>query len=314
MKFSKPYSLKELSAWLNREFLGDTQQVITGLNELHRVEEGDITFVDHPKYFERVLNSHATTIIINSKEVQCPEGKALIFSDDPFSDFNKIILEHRPVLSFTEMVSKKAEIGKGTIIQPGAFIGDFVKIGENCIIQPNVTIYPYTEIGNNVVIHSGSVIGADACYFQKKDGQYRKFNTCGKVVIDDDVEVGACCTIDAGVTSETKIGAGTKFDNHVQVGHDTVIGKNCLIGCHCSIAGVSDIEDNVVLWAKVAVNKDITLKSGVVLLATSGTDKSLEAGTYFGIPAAPVTKAWREKAALRMLPDLLQKMNLIDKK
>lgn len=310
MKFSKPYSLKELSVWLNRDFLGDATQIISGLNELHRVEEGDITFVDHPKYFDRVLSSKATTIIINNRDIKCPEGKSLIFSDDPFDDFNKIILHHRPVLSFTEMISKKAEIGEGTIIQPGVFIGDFVKIGKNCIIHPNVTIYPYAEIGNNVVIHSGSIIGADACYFQKNKGKYRKFYTCGRVVIEDDVEVGASCTIDSGVTSDTKIGAGTKFDNHVQVGHDTVIGKNCLIGCHCSIAGVADIEDDVVLWAKVAVNKDITLKSGVVLLATSGADKNLEAGTYFGIPATQATKAWREKAALRMLPDLIQKMNL----
>lgn len=310
MKFSKPYTLKELSTWLNREYIGNENHSINGLNELHRVEEGDLTFVDHPKYYDRVLNSNATTIIINNKDVTCPKGKTLIFSEDPFDDFNTIIKHHRPVLTASDIISKKAEIGKSTIIQPCSVIGDFVKIGENCIIHPNVTIYPYTEIGNNVIIHSGSVIGADACYFQKSKGKYRKFETCGRVVIDDHVEIGACCTIDSGVTSDTKIGEGTKFDNHVHVGHDTIIGKNCLIGCHCSIAGVADIEDDVVLWAEVAVNKDITLKSGVVILATSGVDKTLEAGTYFGRPAIPVIKAWREKAALKMLPDIIQKLNL----
>jgi len=117
------------------------------------------------------------------------------------------------------------------------------------------------------------------------------------------------CSIDKGVSGDTLIGWGTKFDNHVQVGHDTVIGKNCLIGAHCAIAGVTKIEDDVILWAKVVINKDIVIGKGAILLATSGVDKSLEGGkTYFGIPAEEARKKWREIALMRRLPELFEKL------
>ena len=150
-----------------KKVIGDANRVITGLNELHEVEAGDITFVDHPKYYQRVLNSAATTVIINA-EVECPEGKTLIVHDCPFDAFNKIILSYRRFEPATAMVSPKAEIGEGTIIEPGAFVADHVKIGKNCIIHANVTINNWTVIGDNVIINSGSVIAADACYFQHR--------------------------------------------------------------------------------------------------------------------------------------------------
>jgi UDP-3-O-[3-hydroxymyristoyl] glucosamine N-acyltransferase len=160
-----------------------------------------------------------------------------------------------------------------------------------------------------VVIHAGSVIGADAYYFQRKPGGYRKLESCGRVVIEDDVEIGALCSIDRGVSGDTHIGKGCKFDNHVQVGHDTQIGKNCLIGAHTAIAGVVRIEDDVILWARVVVNKDIVVGKGAVVLATSGLDKSVAGGkTYFGSPAIEARKKWREMVAVKQLPDILKKL------
>ncbi|MDR0364030.1 MAG: UDP-3-O-(3-hydroxymyristoyl)glucosamine N-acyltransferase [Bacteroidales bacterium] len=308
MKFEKSYTVSSLASLLGREHVGPDQQII-GLNEIHMVEPGDITFVDHPKYYDKALNSKATIILIN-KEVEPPQGKSLIISDDPFADFVKIIRKHRPFIPATSAISPHAEIGEDTIIQPNVFIGDHVKIGKNCIIHANVSIHPYTEIGDNVIIHSSSVIGGDAYYFQKKNGRYRKFETAGRTIIRNDVEIGAACTIDCGVTGDTFIDDGCKFDNHVQVGHDTFIGKNCLIGSQCAIAGVTKIEDDVILWARVAVNKDIVVGKGTVILATSALDKSVPSGgTYFGSPAQPVMLAWREIAAMRQLPDLLQKLS-----
>jgi len=309
MKFSKPYTLSELAVFLGATAVGAADSIITGMNEIHSVETGDITFVDHPKYYEKALNSAATTILINSSEVTCPEGKALLISQDPFADFNKLTMKFRPFTACSKMISDSAVIGENTIIQPNVFVGNHVKIGKNCIIHANVSIYDYTEIGDDVIIHSGSVIGADAYYFQRKPEGYRKFLSSGKVIIENRVEIGANTCIDKGVSGDTIIGEGTKMDNFVQVGHDTIIGKNCLIGSHSAIAGVTKIEDDVVIWGQVVVNKDIVVGKGAVLLATSAVDKTLEGGkTYFGMPAIEARKKWRELAALRNLPDLLSKI------
>lgn len=306
MIFPRPYTLLEISDLLNAKFDGDPSFEITGINEIHMVGPGDLTFVDHPKYYDKALNSKATTILIN-KEVTRPEGKALIISDDPFRDYVKLANYFRPFEPAQAMVSPTAEIGEGTVIQPGAFIGNHVKIGRNCIIYSNASIYDHSQLGDDVIIHSNTVIGADAYYFQRKPAGYRKLESCGRVVIKDRVEIGALCSIDKGVSADTIIDEGTKFDNHVQVGHDTYIGKNCLIGAHCAIAGVTRIEDDVILWGRVAVNKDLVVGKGAVVLATSAIDKSIEGGkTYFGAPAEEARKKWREMAYIRRLPELFQ--------
>lgn len=309
MKLSPPLRIEEIAKMIGARFTGDPDFMISGINEIHMVEAGDLTFVDHPKYYDKALNSNATTILIN-KEVECPEGKALLFHTDPFAAFVSLIKQYRPFEPAITSVSPSATIGEGTVIQPNAFVGNHVIIGKNCIIHANATIYDHTEIGDGVIIHSGAVIGADGYYFQRKPEGYRKFESCGKVVISDNVEVGALCAIDRGVSGDTFIGRGTKFDNHVQVGHDTYIGANCLIGSHCAIAGVTRIEDDVILWGRVVINKDLVIGKGAIVLATSGVGKNLEGGkTYFGIPADEARKKWRELAALRQLPAVLEKLN-----
>jgi len=307
MKIEQPITLRTIAEWIDAEYEGEDTFLISGLNEIHMVEVGDLTFVDHPKYYEKALNSKATTIIINQK-VKKPEGKALLFCDDPFAAFVSLVKRFRPFEKAIAAINPSARIGEGTVLQPGVFVGNHVTIGKDCIIHANVSIYDHTVIGDNVIIHSNSVIGADAYYFQRKPEGYRKFESCGRVVIEDNVEIGALCSIDKGVSGDTFIDKGTKFDNHVQVGHDSYIGKNCLIGAFCAIAGVTRIEDDVILWAKVVVNKDLIIGKGAVLLATSGVDKSIAGGkTYFGIPAMEARKKWREIIALKNLPDYMQK-------
>ena len=307
MKFPRSYSLKEIATIINATPVGDPDFEVLGINEIHMVEPGDLTFVDHPKYYDKALNSKATTILIN-KEVEPPAGKALLVSEDPFRDYVFLARRFRGFEPASALISPSAEIGEGTVVQPGAFIGNHVKIGKDCIIHANASIYDHTVVGDGVIIHSGAVIGADAYYFQKKDGAYRKLESCGRVVIGDRVEIGALTSIDKGVSGDTFIGEGTKFDNHVQVGHDTYIGKHCLIGAHSAIAGVTRIEDDVILWARVSVNKDIVVGKGAVLLATSAIDKSIEGGkTYFGAPAEEARKKWKEMAYLRRLPELFER-------
>jgi len=311
MKFSRTYTLKEISNIVDVEIIGNKDIPVLGINEIHMVENGDITFVDHPKYYDKALNSNATIIIIN-KQVDAPEGKALLYTKDPFKAYNKITSTFNPFIAASASISDSATIGEGTVIQPGAFIGNNVKIGKNCLIHSNVSIYDNIIIGDEVIIHANSVIGGDAYYFQKREDGWHKMHTCGNVILRNKVEIGAVCTIDRGVSRDTIIDEGTKFDNHVQVGHDTHIGKHCLIGAFCAIAGVTVIEDNVLIWARVAINKDLVIKEGATILATSAVDKSLEGNgkVYFGAPAEDVRKKWREMAAIRKLPEIIKKLDL----
>jgi len=307
MKFPRTYTLKEIAQITGAKPVGPEDFPVSGINEIHVVESGDVVFVDHPKYYDKALQSAATVILIN-KEVACPQGKALLVSNDPFTDFNKISNHFRPFVPATASVSPTAKIGKGTVIQPNVFIGNHVTIGEGCLIHANVSIYDHCVIGNNVTIHAGTVIGADAFYFQKRPAGFDKLVSCGRVVIRDGVEIGAACTIDKGVTGDTRIGEGSKIDNQVQIAHDTVIGKKCLIASQVGIAGCTRIEDEVTLWGQVGVISDVTIGKGAVVLAQSGVSKDLEGGkTYFGSPAGEAREKYKELGSLRSLPSLLEK-------
>lgn len=301
MKFHKQYSLKEIANFLNVPYIGDANFPITGINEIHVVETGDIVFVDHPKYYDKALNSKATTILIN-KEVACPKGKALLISKDPFADFNKLTQKFNPFKRTLQPISKTAQIGIKTIIQPNVFIGNNVKIGTNCIIHAGVCLYDNTEIGNHVTIHSGSILGADAFYYKKRPEEFDKLLSGGKVIIQDNVDIGALCTIDKGVTGNTTVKKGTKIDNQVHIGHDTVIGKNCLIASQTGIAGCVIVEDEVTLWGQVGTNSGITIGKGATILGQTGVTKSVQGGkTYFGTPVEESRKKLKELAQIKQL-------------
>lgn len=249
MRFAKVQDLQTIAEIIGCKFVGDSHFPVYGMNEIHVVQEGEIVFVDHPKYYDKALNSNATIILIN-KDVECPEGKALLISDDPFRDFNKLSKFFNPFKPATEVQAKDAIIGEGTIIQPNVFIGHNVVIGKNCVIHPNVVLYDGTIIGDNVVIHAGAILGADAFYYKKRPEGFDPLVSCGRVVIEDNVGIGAACTIDRGVTGDTTIKEGAKIDNQVHIGHDTVVGVRSLIAAQCGIAGCVVIEDEVTLWDK----------------------------------------------------------------
>ncbi len=314
MKLPSPYKLKDIAALINCEFEGSSDHIVSGLNEIHMVETGDIVFVDHPKYYDKALNSNATTILID-KKVDCPKGKALLISDDPFRDYNKLVRHFQPLNYSPKQISDTAKIGTNTVIMPGVYLGNNVTIGDNCVLHPNVVIYDNCHLGNNVIIHANTVIGADAFYYKKRVTLFDKMISCGRVIIEDNVEIGALCTIDKGVSGDTKIGAGTKLDNHIQIGHDTQVGKMCLMASQVGVAGVVTIEDGVTLWGQAGVRSDVRLGKGAVLLAQAGLGEDMEAGkTYFGTPAGEARTKMKEVAALKMLPDLIKKMNTEDYK
>ena len=311
MQFPSPVSLQWIAEFIDAKLVGDTQDAATGINEIHKVEKGDLVFVDHPKYYDKCLNSAASFIIIN-KETNVPDGKALLIVDNPFEAYSKIVNHFRPFEPSNKMISDSAVIGEGSFIYPGAFIGNHVRIGKNTIIHPNATIMDHCIIGDNVVIQAGTVIGSDAFYYNtKKDRElwYKRMPSCGRVIIEDNVEIGAGCTIDRGVSHDSIIGKGTKLDNMVHIGHDTVTGKNCLIAAQVGIAGVVTLEHGVTLWGQVGVSKTLTIGANAVIYAQSGVGKDTEGGkVYFGSPIEDAKEKMKELVWVKRIPQLWEKV------
>ncbi len=311
MRFPSPVDIRWIGEFIGAKVLGDQNGRATGINEIHKVEPGDLVFVDHPKYYEKCIQSAASYIIIN-QEVECPPGKALLVVDDPFEAYQKIVRHFRPFEPAVKLVSDSATIGKGSFVFPGAFIGHHVTIGTNCLIHPNVSILDHCIIGNSVIIQAGTVIGSDAFYYNTKknrDVWYKKMESGGRVIIEDEVEIGAGCTIDRGVSHDTIIGRGTKMDNMIHIGHDTVIGRNCLFAAQVGIAGAVNIGDGVTLWGQVGVSKTLTIGPNVTVLAQSGVGGDLEGGKiYFGSPAEDAVRKKKELVWIKRIPEIWERL------
>ena len=300
MTFKSPQTLKTIAELIGAKYVGDENFQIFGTNEIHRVKKGEIVFVNHPKYYDKALHSEATIILID-KEVACPEGKALLVSDDPFRDFNKINNHFTGIQTF-ETTGNNLSIGENCRIHPSVIIGNDVKIGDNCMIFPNVVIGDRTVIGNNCIIQAGTVLGGDAFYYNKNAEGYRKMLSVGNVILEDDVEIGVNCCIDRGVTDSTIIKKGSKLDNLIQIGHDTVLGERTLVASGAMIAGCCVIEDDVQVWGQVGMASGKRVGKGAVLLGKTGVNRDLEGGkTYFGSLAEEFREYLKKEVKLKNL-------------
>jgi UDP-3-O-[3-hydroxymyristoyl] glucosamine N-acyltransferase len=294
MKFNTKQDIRSIAALLDCKITGNTENLVTGINEIHMVEPGDIVFVDHPKYYQKALESAASVILIN-QEVPFPEGKTLLIHPSPFKAFN-FLIEH-----FVSQLPKiEAKVHLTATIYPNVFLGKNVTIGEHCILHAGVYIADETTIESRVIIGPNSVIGHDAFYYQKKEGDYNRLISCGGVHIEKNVEIGALCTIDRGVTGITRIGEGSKIDNQVHVGHDTQIGRNVLIAAGCGISGCVEIGNSATIWGQVGMASGVIIGDGAIILGQSGVTKNIPEGTeYFGTPAGPAKQKFKELAFLR---------------
>lgn len=310
MKLNRGYTVAEIAQLIGCEYSGDASHIITGINEIHRVESGDLVFVDHPKYYDKALSSKADTIIINQR-VNAPEGKALLFSDDPFRDYNFLTRHFSPWAMVMDKYGKNIHIHESAQVHPSVILGNNITIGAGTIIHAGVVCYDQVQIGANCIIHANTVLGSDAFYYKARPSGREKMHSCGSLTIEDNVEIGAGCTIDRGVSGATKIGEGTKIDNSVHIGHDTIIGKNSLFAAQVGIAGCVNIEENVILWGQVGVASGVTIGQNAVVLGQSGVTKSLEGNmTYFGTPAEDVKRKYRELAGLRKLPEAIARLGI----
>lgn len=311
MHFPAPVSITWIADFIDADLKGNKIAEATGINEIHKVENGDLVFVDHPKYYDKCVNSEASFIIID-KPTTFPEGKSLLIVDNPFEAYCKIVNHFNPFTPALKSISDTSFTGEDTFIYPNVFIGNKVIIGKSCIIYPNVTIMDNCIIGDRVIIQSGTVIGSDAFYYNTKKNRevwYKKMPSCGRVIIEDDVEIGAGCTIDRGVSHDTIIGAGTRFDNQIHIGHDTVIGRNCLFASQVGVAGAVEIKDGVTLWGQVGVSKTLTVGENATVYAQSGVPASLEGNTvYFGSPVEKAKDKMKELVWIKRIPEMWDKL------
>ena len=316
MKFLQPIPVRQIAAKINAEILGDSSANVLGINEIHNVKEGDLTFSDVKKYFDKALKSSATFIILNEKIDLLPEGKTVLVHPQPFEAYDQIVREQRPFSPLSQEIADSAAIHPSVIFEPNVIVGNHVRIGLGSYIQANAILHDFTVIGKHCTIGAGAIIGTDAFYFKRNTvdaneisrnpnsfgKEYKKWRSGGRVVLEDYVDIGAGSTINKGVSSDTLIGTGTKIDCQVHIGHDAKIGKHCLIAAQVGISGNTIIEDEVVIYGQVGIAQNITIGKKAVILAKSGVSKDLAGNkTYFGSPAQEAKDTFRELALLRIL-------------
>jgi UDP-3-O-[3-hydroxymyristoyl] glucosamine N-acyltransferase len=302
MTFNQPIPIRQIATKIKAEIIGDDSLKALGINEIHQVREGDITFSDVRKYFDAAIKSKATFLILNEKVDDLPEGKVVLLHPNPFEAYDALVREHRPFDPLSMEVADSSVVHESVILEPNVVIGNHVRIGVGCYIQANTVIHDYTRIGKNCQIGAGSIIGTDAFYFKKNADGFKKWRSGGRVIIEDNVDIGAGCTINKGVSGDTFIGAGTKIDCQVHIGHDAYIGKNCLIAAQAGISGNTILEDEVVVYGQVGIAQNLKIGKKAVILAKSGVSKDLEGGkAYFGYPAQEAREAYKELATIRQL-------------
>ena len=302
MTFNQPIPIRQIADKIKAEIIGDDSLKALGINEIHQVRKGDITFSDVKKYFDAALKSEATFLILNERVEDIPEGKVVLLHSDPFKAYDSIVRQHRPFDPLSIEIAGSAFVHESVILEPNVVIGNHVRIDVGCYIQANAVIHDYTRIGKNCQIGAGTVIGTDAFYFKKNPEGFKKWRSGGRVIIEDNVDIGAGCTINKGVSGDTTIGEGTKIDCQVHIGHDARIGKNCLIAAQSGISGNTVLEDEVVVYGQVGIAQNLKIGAKAVILAKSGVSKDLEGGkTYFGYPAQEAREAYKEIVILRQL-------------
>lgn len=324
------WSTQKIADHLDLDYQG-ADIPISGCNTLEAAQKDEISFLANPKYHKLLHTTQAGAIVLSLEQAQDTElvGKNVFPSQNPYLDFVRIVQLFAPqqgthqghsaqafihpqaevhpqaVIYPFVYIGPKVQIGRNTIVFAGCYVGEESKIGENCTLYPNVTLMARTKVGNNVLVHPGVVLGADGFGFAQAAAGLEKFPQVGRVVVEDDVEIGANTTIDRAALGETKIGQGTKIDNQVQIGHNVQIGKNTILVAQVGIAGSTTLGTNVILAGQVGVAGHLKIGDNCRVGAKSGVNRSLKPGTdVSGIPAMPHQKFLRSAALQSRLPEL----------
>jgi UDP-3-O-[3-hydroxymyristoyl] glucosamine N-acyltransferase len=339
--------LREIAALLHAEIEGSDAAEIQRVTKIQEAREGDVTFIANPKYTRYLGSTQASAVIVArtldaARAGLSGKGPTLLRVDDPYASFLKVLVTFNPPedavapgVHATAFVDSSAKLGTGVrvgahaVIGPkcvvgdaamlcdGVMLGKSVEIGTLTLLHPAVVVRDGCAIGSRVVIHSGTVIGSDGFGFAPRpDGTYEKIPQLGTVVIEDDVEIGANCTVDRATLGETRIKRGAKLDNLIQVAHNVVIGENTVIAAQAGISGSTKIGKNNMIGGQVGVTGHLEIADNTKLGAQSGIHHSIHAPgmTYFGSPAYPHREAFRIQGAATQLPGMLNEMREMKKK
>jgi UDP-3-O-[3-hydroxymyristoyl] glucosamine N-acyltransferase len=324
-------SLQQVADAVAARLIGDGNIQVKGVASIASANDQHLVFVDDPKRLELALQSRAGAVIAGAFADGKPAPKALLISEHPklaFARAAEFLRDHEVragevhptavvhssaklggsvVVGERAVIAEQAQIGEGTRIGAGSVVGHGVKIGRGCEIYPNVTIYAGTTAGDHVVVHAGAVLGSDGFGYVRdgKTGRYEKFPQVGRLVIEDNVEIGANSTIDRGALDETRIGRGVKIDNLVHIGHNCSIGEDVVIAAQTGISGSVVIEKNVVLAGQVGIAEHVRVCEGVIVGAQGGipSNKILRGKgiAFWGTPARPLREYLKQLAVMARL-------------
>ncbi len=325
--------LNEIADLLKGNFTGNGELEISGIASLENAQNGEISFLENIKFLEQVRKTNASCIIV-PKDFKEIINQSFIKVENPKLAFAKVaeilyptkkrqaeihksaiiaenaIIGNDVFIGAFCCVGENSEIGEGTQLRAGAKVGENVKLGKNCIIDPNVFIEDNCEIGNEVILHAGVVIGTDGFGYVRdsENNKHIKFPQIGKVIIEDNVEIGANSCVDRGALGETRIGEGSKIDNQVQVAHNVSIGKRVIIAAQTGISGSVTIEDDCVIAGQVGFADHTTIKKGAVIGAKSAVfpGKIVRKGYWSGIPVMPMDEYKKLNAYIKSLPRLFK--------
>lgn len=331
-------TLKEIADLVGGNLEGDENLIIYGISGIKEATQGEISFLANPRYFPLLEKTNASAIIVPFEIGKTQRN--IIRCENPSLAFSKLISEvfasqvhslkgiHPTAIISDDakignnvsigpyaVVEGKAQIGDNTVIHSGCFIGRETVIGCDCLFYPNITVRERVIIGENVIVHSGSVIGSDGFGFAQVDGMHQKIPQIGTVVIENNVEIGANVTIDRARFEKTIIGEGTKIDNLVQIAHNVIIGKHCIIVSQAGISGSTELKDRVILAGQAGIAGHLTIGEGSVVTAKSGVPKSIPPHTVvFGYPAKPQETALRINAIVQRLPLYVKTIKELERK
>jgi UDP-3-O-[3-hydroxymyristoyl] glucosamine N-acyltransferase len=330
-----PFSLAAMMEATGAKVAGgiNLDATIKDVRPLDAAGEGDLSFLDNPKYLPQFAGTKATACLVSPKFAgQAPNGTAALVTPEPYRGFAKVLglfypdalkpkaarreaaeagqaidrsasLEEGVTVEPGAVIGPEASIGKGTTIAAGTVIGYRVHIGRDCYIGPNATL-THSLVGNRVIIHAGAGIGQDGFGFAMGKAGHQKVPQIGRVIIQDDVEIGANTTIDRGALRDTVIGEGTKIDNLVQIGHNVVIGRHCIIVAQTGISGSAELGDFVALGGQVGVVGHVKIGAGAQIAGSSNVRGNVPPGARWGgTPAKPARLWFRELTILRKLAE-----------
>ncbi|MGQ9622838.1 MAG: UDP-3-O-(3-hydroxymyristoyl)glucosamine N-acyltransferase [Candidatus Caldatribacteriaceae bacterium] len=312
---------------------GDPDFVIKGISDPREAEEGDVVFLFDARLLSEVLSSRARVVVVKKGQAECLLGKYSVEVDNPRLAFARLLPcffpSLRPApgihpLAFVHpqallgegvtvgpfsVIEEGVEIGDRTCVFPQVYVGRGTKVGRECTLYPQVVVRENCVIGDRVILHSGVVVGADGFGYEWNGEGYEKIPHAGRVVIEDDVEIGANTTIDRATLGVTRIGRGTKIDNLVMVAHNVHIGSHVIIVAQCGIAGSSEVGDEVIMGGQAGVADHCRVGKRARIAARAGVTTEVKAGEMVsGFPAQEHHRELKERAFMRKLPEMWQKL------